>query len=386
MFQDSFYPSKCFLNLAALLGILAGLLLPSCRQQQAQEVKTEVVRPVKMITVTTSSEALERKFPGTVRAAQRADVAFQVAGTLRELPVAEGQMVKQSQIIAQLDQRDFENNLRNAQGQLARVKAALESAQSEYDRILRIQQQDPGATSESMVVKRREAMEQAKAEIQSAQAAVDAARDKLSYTTLRAPFSGVISRKHVDNFQEVQAKQPIASLDDVTFLEILIDLPEILVTSIGDSEKRPGAEGIAHAEFAGVPGREYPLTIKEFSTRADPNTQTYRVVLQMKNPHDVSILPGMTATVIGKPQMIRERDFFVVPAIAVFADEQGAPNVWVVDKEEMTLQRRIVRTGDLTGDGEIQIIDGLRPGEVIAVSGVSQLRQGMQVKPFDGAF
>jgi multidrug efflux system membrane fusion protein len=379
------FPAKRLLTATALLGVL--FFFPSCSGKEDKEVKPEVVRPVKMMTVTSSTDALQRKFPGMVRAAKRADLAFQVEGTLRQLPVDEGQEVKEGQLIAQLDQRDLENSLRNAQGQLAKAKAALEGAQSEYDRILRIQKQDPGAASESMVVKRREAMDQAKAEIDSTQAAVDAARDKLGYTTLRAPFGGVVSKRYVDNFQEVRAKQAIVSLDDLSSLEILVDLPEIVVASLKESDKRTGAEALAHAEFAAAPGKEYALKVKEFATRADPKTQTYQVVLQMQRPKDVLILPGMTATVVGEPPVRQEKGgFFVIPAIAVFADDQGKSNVWVVDKEKMTVERRKVTTGDLTGEASIQITGGLQSGEMIAVSGVSQLREGMKVKPFEGTF
>jgi len=385
--NESFSHPERLWTRTALLGLFMLLSIPSCGGKEEKEVKPEVVRPVKMMTVTSSTDALQRKFPGMVRAAKRADLAFQVEGTLRQLPVDEGQEVKEGQLIAQLDQRDFENNLRNAQGQLARVKAALESAQSEYDRILRIQKQDPGAASESMVVKRREAVDQAKAEIKSAQAAVDAAQDKLGYTTLRAPFGGVVSKRYVDNFQEVRAKQAIVSLDDLSSLEILVDFPEIAVASVKGSEKQAGAEARVHAEFAAAPGKEYRLKVKEFATRADPKTQTYQVVFQMERPKDVLILPGMTATVVGEPPVSgKQAGFFVIPAIAVFADDQGKSNVWVVDKEKMTVARRNVTTGDLTGEASIQITEGLKSGEMIAVSGVSQLSDGMKVKPFEGTF
>lgn len=367
--------------------LLLVFLVTSCSKKEEPMVQEEVVRPVKMMTVTSSTDALRRKFPGMVRAAKRADLAFQVEGTLKKLPVEEGQEVKDGQLIGQLDQKDFQNNLRNAQGQLAKAEAALKGAQSEYDRILRIRKQDPGAASESMVVKRQKAMDQSKAEVESAQAAVDAAQDKLGYTTLRAPFAGVISKRYVDNFQEVRAKQAIVSLDDISSLEILVDLPEIVVASLRESDKEIGSEGRAHAEFAASPGKEYPLKVKEFATRADPKTQTYQVVLEMERPKDVLILPGMTATVVGEPPVRGETGgFFVIPAIAVFADDQGKSNVWVVDKETMTAQRRGVTTGDLTGEANIQITEGLKSGEMVAVSGVSQIREGMKVKQFDGTF
>jgi RND family efflux transporter MFP subunit len=168
-------------------------------------------------------------------------------------------------------------------------------------------------------------------------------------------------------------------------LEILVDLPEIVVACM--RERDPGSKAGAHAEFVASPGEEYPLSIKEFATRADPQTQTYQVVFRMERPEDVIILPGMTATVVGEPPACGEEEsFFVIPAIAVFADDQGGSNVWVVKPEEMTLARRKITTGHLTGEASIQITEGLQSGEMIAVSGVSQLREGMKVRPFDGTF
>ena len=364
-------PRMVFLLIAGFV-----LFLAACGKEKEEKAAKEVVRPVKMMAVTSRTDAVQLKFPGMVRAAKRADLAFQrVEGRLSQLPVKEGQMVEEGQIIAQLDQKDFKNNLRDTQGKLAKAKAALESAQSEYDRILRIQKKDPGAASESMVVKRREAVDQSKAEIDSAQAAVDTAKDELGYTTLRAPFGGVVSKRYVDNYQEVRAKEPIVSLDDVSSVEILVDVPELIVATFKED-----GETQAVAEFSAAPGKQYPLTIKERATRADPKTQTYQVVFRMPQPDDINVFPGMTATVAGSARMQEQSsEAFIVPAIAVVADAAGNQNVWVVDEGTLKVQPRAVKTGDLTGSDSIEILDGLKSGETIAISGVSRLREGMQV-------
>lgn len=371
---------------AAVLVVCLTLLAACEGQKEVQEASAEP-RPVKMMTVGQASQATQRSFPGTVRAARRAELAFQVSGTLIRLPVGEGQEVREGDVLAQLEQRDFETGLRSAQGQYGNVRAALESAKSEYERILRIRKQDPGATSESMVVKRREAMDRATAELESVQAAVDAARDKLGYTRLHAPFSGIVSRRHVENFQEVQAKEPVVSLDDISSLEILVDLPESVVARISEPSDRTGKQAPVHAEFAALPGREFSLIVKEFSTRADPKTQTFQVVFQMEKPDDVAILPGMTAMIVGSAQQgVNGDGRYVIPAVAVFGDEQGVSHVWVVEPKSMAVQRRKVVIGEVAGDAGIRITEGLQAGEIVAVSGASQLRDGMRVKPFDGTF
>lgn len=358
------------------LSVILVSLTTSCSEKQ-QEIPHEVVRPVKVMIVEPTGVDLARKYPGSVRAAQRVDLAFQVSGTLQELPVEEGQRVEEKQVLARLDPRDFEVNLRNAQGQLAKAQAALELAQSEYERITGIRDKDPGAISALTVDQKREAVDRAKAEIQSLKAAVDAAQLQLSYTYLKAPFSGVLSVRHVDNFEEVQAKQPIVSLDDLSEVEIVVDVPEIAMTRV------KAATPEIFAEFEAAPGKQYPLSIKEYSTRADPRTQTYRVVLRMPAPEDINVLPGMTAVVQAARETKNGVDRFVIPAIAVFADETSQAHVWVVDPETSTVLKRKVTTGDLTGTDSIQILDGIKSGEMIAISAVSRLREGMKIRPVE---
>jgi RND family efflux transporter MFP subunit len=362
--------------MTAAFAVLLVLLVTSCGKKEEQKVVREVVRPVKIMTIMSSGEAFKRKYPGRVRAAKRVDLAFQVGGPLIKLPVDEGQNVKKGQLVARVDPKDFQTDLRNAEGGLGKAKAALQLAQTEYERVMRIRKKDPGAVSQAMVDRRREGVNKAEADIQSLQASVDAAKDQLSYTYLRAPFSGVISRRYVDNYQEVRAKQPIVSLDDISYLEVLVDVPEIVMASV-----RKGGSPRAVAEFGAAPGRQFPLTIKEYATRADPRTQTYQVTLQMPRPKGINILPGMTATVHGSPPVKESgEDRFLIPALAVFADEAGTSHVWVVDKETMKVQKRKVKTGELTGTDSIQILEGLQSGEKIATTGVAQLREGMQVR------
>jgi multidrug efflux system membrane fusion protein len=366
--STSFAARACLITLAAVFVIACG--------KEEEKAAKEVVRPVKIIELESRGESLARKYPGKVQAQKRVDLAFQVHGPLIELPVNEGQEVGEGDLLARIDPRDFRTVLRNAEGQLAKAKAALDLAQSEYKRVLSIRDEDPGAVSGSMIDQKREAVGRAEADITSVAAAVDAAKDQLSYTYLRAPFDGVVAKRHVDNFQEVRAKQAIVSLDDANVIEIIIDVPETIMATV--KKDRPVSKIVV--EFASAPGKEYPLTVKEYATRADPTTQTYRITLQMPRPEDLNVLPGMTATVVGYvPEETSSGDQFVVPALAVFADEAGQAHVWVVDKDSMKVQQRKVTTGELTGSKSIQILEGLKSGEMIATTGVTQLREGMQV-------
>lgn len=357
---------------------LLTLLLISCGKKEPEKAEAKAVRPIKLMAVDSALSGQTRKLPGTVRATDRVDLAFQVAGPLIELPVKEGQRVKKGDLLARIDPQDYETNLRNAQGSIAKAKAAVDYAVAEYKRYLNVKATDAGAVSDSIVNLKYTAQNVARADLQSAEAALAAAQDQLDYTRLRAPFSGVIARKYVDNYQEVTVKQPILSLQNVTDIEVLVDVPESMVAPIRTTKPR------VYADFASDPSRSFELKIKEAAQLADTLTQTYQVVLVMPAPTGIRILPGMTATVsIDFASVPGDENSIVVPAIAVWADDAGHPMVWVVDTKTMAVHRREIKTGDLTGVDSIKVTEGLNPEEVIAISGVSKLQEGQVVRKLE---
>jgi RND family efflux transporter MFP subunit len=284
---------------------------------------------------------------------------FQVAGPLIELPVTEGQSVKKGAIIARILPRDFET-------EIAKAKARALDADQQYQRYrdLYVKKQVSKADFDKY-----------KSQADIAKARQKETEDTLSDTYLRAPFTGVIAKRYVENFEDVQAKAPIVSIQDISEIEILVDVPESVMVTL-----KQGAKKITVAEFAAAPGKQYPLTLKEYSTEADSRTQTYQVTLLMTQPKDITVLPGMTANVVGTTETGQtEVTTIIIPAAAVFADETGSSHVWIVNMETMTVNSRQVKTGNLTGAADISIISGIEPGETIAVTGVTQLRENMKV-------
>jgi multidrug efflux system membrane fusion protein len=371
-----------FAVLVCILAFSTSFLI-SCGKEE-EEVTEEIVRPVKTVTVEAIGGFSGLTLPGRVRAGKRVEFAFkEVGGRLIELPIAgrEGQQVEKGELLARIDPQDFQTNVRNVEGRLREAEAALQLAQSEYERVLRIQKKDPGAVSAADIDRRRETVNQTQGRIKSLKAEVDNAKNQLSYTYLRAPFSGVIARRFVDNFQEVKPKQPIVSLEDISHVEVLVDVPENIMAL-----RRAGEEEAvsAIAVFPTAPGEQYPLQLKEYATTADPQTQTYQVVLQMPQPEGINILPGMTASVvISTSGEVREDRAILIPAIAVLADPSGKNYVWVVDPQDMTVHKRDVSVGQLTGSENINILEGLEGGEKIVVAGVLKLQDGMEVRLWD---
>jgi len=344
---------------------LAMLLLTGCGNEEAP-VKPEPPRPVKTIVLEASGAAGMRQYPGRVRAASRADLSFEVAGKLVELPVKEGQVVQEGDLIARLDDRDLSANLQSAQ-------AEADNAAANFDRGAKLVKD--GFISQTDFDTLTSKRDVTAAELIKAEKAVEDTR-------LLAPFAGRVATRLVENFQDVQAKQAIVRLQDVEQLEIVVDLPENRAIRIQEEGRDTGR---IHAIFEASPGREFPLTLKEYSTEANPETQTFQVVLAMPQPQGLLVLPGMTAMVWAEAARTggMASGSFMIPASALVADEAGASHVWIVDTQNNTVSRRAVETGELSGSESIRVVSGLQAGEMVAVSAASRLREGMAIQPVD---
>jgi RND family efflux transporter MFP subunit len=350
-----------------LLLITAAMLFSGCKKAEVVE-EVEVIRPVKIMTVQAGTETIQHGFPGKVRASIRSELSFKVSGPLVALPVDEGQHVKKGDLIAQIQQRDFQTALNEA-------KARNLEAEKQFRRYKELY-------AKKQVSKAEYDGKRANRDVARAQLA-DAV-NSLKDTSLKAPFDGIISRRFVENFQKVQAKEPIANLQDITRIEILINVPEQLMAALKEYED--GYE--ISATFETIPDKEFSLEVKEYSTQADPATQTYQVVLIMDQPDEATILPGMTAMVVAKAVQVETGgkttlQAIVIPAIAVMDAPGDHPFVWIYNKETSTAHKVEVVVGSMQGSADILIKEGLKGGDVVIIAGITQLAEGMKVRPWE---
>jgi RND family efflux transporter MFP subunit len=287
-----------------------------------------------------------------------------------------GDKMKLGDLVARIDPRDFEVQQRKAEGELQRKVAYRERAKSEYERLLGIQKKGTGLVSEVKVDRAREDYQIAKADIATYQASVDATKDAVSYTHLKAPFDGTIVATHVDNYEYVQARQSIVRLLDSSRVEFVFNVPETMISLV------PQVANI-RVRFDAFPEVEIPAEIKEIGSEASATTRTYPVTLIMDQPEGVEILPGMAGKVKGKAhsQGGENGTAIMIPMTAIFSPESGGQSfVWVIDQGTKTVSRRAVKLDGLSAAG-VTVQDGLQAGESIAIAGVNFLSEGQQVRP-----
>lgn len=339
---------------AVILAALSG-----CTEGEAVDQQVETSRPVPITIVNSSNKTSSLRFPGRVRAAQRADLTFNVPGQVIELPVEEGQLINKGDLVARLDDANYEIQMRSA-------LAKYNKTRTDYSRVEQLWQRSQ-AVAKAEVDKQRTAMDVAQA---------DYALTKKDFddTRLVAPFSGVITKRYVENYSNVKDKEPIVSLQDLNDLEIVINVPERVV-------RNTPKKVVGYAVFADQPEKLLPVTLKSFSSDSDSQTQTYEVVLALDPGYDITVLPGMSVDVV--PQQAAA-DVAVgqvtVPLKAIFSSADGVTGVWVFNPETSRVTLQAVELGDVLG-ADVVVLNGLVGGEQIATAGVGQLRDGMLVRP-----
>ena len=330
------------------------------------------VRPVKSMLVGPPPRVPSIHFPGVVDARAGVDLSFEVGGRIVEFPATRGLEVKEGDVLARLDDRDYANSVKTAEAELA-------YAESNFKRM-------EAALAKNAVS--QDEYSSARASRDKARAALDSAKKALDDTVLKARFSGVVSDTYADNFDTVAAGTPILKLQDLTAFDLAVSVPESYVLSASADVR---SRYTFTASFDSLPGRTFPVAVKDAARIADPVTQTYRATFTLEAPEGLVILPGMTCTVTST---VTEEDLaatagdkLAVPSNAVGAAADATSFVWRLDDNgdgTFTARRATVKLGQRTGES-IYVLSGLSAGERIAVAGVTVLTEGRIVRLTDEA-
>ena len=289
---------------------------------------------------------------GTVDANTTADVAFQVSGRIVRVAVDEGQMVRAGQLLAVVDPTDYRLSLQQAH-------ASAVQAKGEYERMRQLHEKGSLAPNDF-----------AKFEMAAQVAASNAslAQERLGDTQLTSPISGIIVRRGIELGEMASPGVPVFTIVAVDPVEIRVGIPESQIGLI----RRGATATIAVPALAGP---MYTARVTMIGVSADPASRTYPVKIDVPNPGR-SLLPGMIAEAhISGNRMTRA---FTVPGEAIVRDAEGATLVFVYFPAEKRVYSRRVTVGAPI-DREIEITNGVAPGELIVIAGQDRLRDGASV-------
>ena len=360
------------MHLPSVLWRLGGLIalgaLIGC-EEQAPPV-AENVRAIKTIVVSEQGAGQQRRFPGILEAVDTSSLSFEVPGNTREIKVDVGDRVTEGQDLATLDDTPFRLNVDAAEAEVSRAKANLAEKKTDFDRQSTLYKKDWVSKA---------AFDQAKAAYDSAASQVDYAISKLNLAkrdldkaVLRAPFDGVIAAREADPFQEVARGQTIFEIYVEGAMQVALSVPEtsIRFISLGTPAKVSfPSESVPHQE-----GR-----VSEVGTVAS-EANAFTVKVTLVDPPE-SLRPGMTAEAAMLLGSEETEASFLIPLSAIAPGEDaGRGYVFVFDPESSTVRKTAVTGGGGVRDNRVLIRDGIVAGDIVAVAGVSFLRDGQKVK------
>lgn len=331
---------------------LFSLFLASCQDKKKETAEA----PVNAITVGTTTVANQESdrdisISGNIEGEKTVRLGFLVAGKINYIAANEGQRISKGQLVASLEPTSYSIGKEIADAQVGQVEDEYERLKIMHDR---------KSISESDFSKISHGLAQAKAQ-QKLQA------KNLSDTKLHSPISGVLLKKLAEVGEITGSGTPLFVVSDISTVKANAYIPESELHNIKIGQEAQVLVSSLNETFVGK--------IIEVGSAADPSSRAFTVKIKIANPK-LLIRPGMIAEV--KINSGSKSSFLAVPTEAVLRNLNNENIVYVVDPAKKKAFERKVSLGQLT-DNHIEIVAGLKPGEVIVTSGQNKLTDGADI-------
>ena len=309
------------------------------------------VVPVTITVAAYGSAARSIAATGVVEPLRTVGVNSQLAGTISQVAVQEGDQVSAGAVLARIQVPEIE-------AQLASAEAGLTLASSTAERSDALFRQQIITAVEH---------ERDQAALVAARATRDQLQTRLGYATVRAPVSGVILEKRVESGDLASTQSRLFTIADVSQLVVRVPVSELDVTAL--------REGLPVAiALDALPGRDLQGRIRRIFPAADSITRLVPVEVALTGPGARDVRPGFLARV--KFELAPRGGVLLIPGAALLQNSRGAA-VYVVSGGQASL--RTVQRGT-TFEGRVEITSGLAPGDSVVVAGNTMLREGSPVR------
>ncbi len=361
--------------------IASSLFMAGCHPSQEgteQGGGAALATEVNVLTVEPVRQALTVELPGRSRAFKEAEVRPQVTGIISERNFVEGGVVEKGQSLYQIDDSSFQADLLSAEAELIRAQASEESTFATVKRYRALITKK--SISQQDLDEAEAAYKEAKAQVLVAKAKINTAKINLTYTRVKAPISGVISKSNVTAGALVTANQAdklttIQQLDPIN-VDIVQSSAQLLRLKAALSQGHMQEDQSAQVALTLEDGSTYEHkgTMKFTEVNVDESTGSVTLRAEFPNP-DGLLLPGMfvRATVITgvDPSAI------LIPQNTVTRDATGKASVMTVSADN-TVAITPVITAEVI-DNQWRIIDGLKAGDQVITAGLQKVRPGSPV-------
>ncbi|MEK9502661.1 efflux RND transporter periplasmic adaptor subunit [Gaopeijia maritima] len=293
--------------------------------------------------------------PGTVEPIRTVGVNAQVAGALLELSVEEGDRVEEGQVVARLDDRELQAQLRSAE-------ASFEVAEASFDRARQL--------LERQVITQPE-YEAERTGFEAARAQLEQLRTRVGFTEVRAPIGGVVTTKLMQTGDVVGNQGRLLEVAEVDTMVVRVSVSELDIVQIEEGDA-------VDVTLDALPDDVLQATVRRVFPAADPTTRLIPVEVALSSADGRRARPGFLARV--SFQLDPKPNARLIPASAIVS-RGGGEGVYLVSDSTVVL--RSVTPG-LTAGGQIEIVDGLAVGDRVVTLGANLLRDGGRIRDVTG--
>jgi len=329
--------------------------------------RSKIAFPVETAPVELRSLIYSVNAVGSIEAFEKVQVTARVSGAVDRVLFSEGNYAKVDQVLVEIETERYHLAVESAQAAYDKAVAALADAEAGLKRRVAAVTQTPGLIPGEEVETWRTKVSLAKSDVGQAKAALNQANLNLHDAYVRAPFSGIIQTRTVQTGQYVQLGMVLATLVRRDPLLLRFKVPER-----DAAQMHPGLNALLRVRDN---EREYSSKIVHVAASADPVTRMVEVTAEISNVKDEALRPGAFAEVVVPVSSSRTAP--VVPLTAVRPSERGFL-AYVVEKDSAV--ERIVTLGMRTADGQVEVLTGLKQGEILVIRGGEALRNGAPVR------
>jgi RND family efflux transporter MFP subunit len=350
--------------------LLVLCLLPQasgCKRDQGkasdQAASPRPALAVRLATVAVQDVTYEVKALGSLEAQELVQVTAEVEGAVTEIRFNEGDRVSPQTVLARIDPERYRLEAERAEASLKQAQAERGRAEADLERREALFESQLVAVEE--VNRSRGETSRLRAAVEAARAQRDWALQNVKRADVRPPAAGVINTKTVETGQYVKLGNALATLVDVSRLRL-----RFKVSETESLRARAGSE--VFFRVAALGQKSFPALIYHVGEIADLATRQVEVAAWVKNPGELK--PGFFAEVTLAVES--KKGALTVPEGAVQASERGFIAYAVEDGKARV---RPIEIGLRTGNGVVEIVSGLKPGDVVVIEGSDRLGEGVAV-------
>lgn len=304
---------------------------------------------------------------GDILPIQQTSIYSRITGNIQNIFVDIGDYVHRGKLLAVIDKSQYIQSVKLTEGQLKQAKANLENNKINYERLFALFEK--GLTSQGEIDNAYTLVKVSEAQVQTAEANYDNARIQLGYCNITAPFSGYITKRHLDRGALVSSssQNSIFILSDISKLKIMVNVPEKNITMLNDIKT-------VQETTDAYPGQTFEAVFQQIAQSVDLATRTMQAEIHIDNKEN-SLKPGMFAKV--KIDLETHYDVLILSEQCVRKDEKGE-FVFVVNNENTAI-KNYVQTG-IVSENKKEIVSGIKENDKIISVGQELVREEGKVK------